>query len=383
MALPKILHSLLSLPTAAFVEGAVAAYVRSFARRTRSVSASEDRYGNLLVRYRYRPRKITPLVFSAHMDHPGFVAKQMADRRTLRADFRGGVIADFFPGAKVWFWSGGERVRAKVLEVTRTKKLVRGPITYRIPEEALLRVSSPVEPDSPGMWDLPEPFERRGNVYARDCDDIAGCAAMLTLLERLSRKRVRAEVYCLFTRAEEVGFIGAIAAAKARTVSKSWPIVAIETSSQLPNAPIGDGPILRVGDRMSVFEPSVTAFCDRVAQRLAKRRKRFRFQRKLMDGGSCESTAFMAYGYPATGICLALGNYHNMDKERQKLACEDVSLNDWKLMVDWFEALVVDETGYRADDPTVREQFDQSFAKWLPLLEGSASPKPKPRSRPK
>ena len=61
MALPKILHRLLSLPTATFVEGAVAAYVRAFARRTRSVSASEDRYGNLLVRYRYRPRRITYL----------------------------------------------------------------------------------------------------------------------------------------------------------------------------------------------------------------------------------------------------------------------------------------------------------------------------------
>jgi putative aminopeptidase FrvX len=381
MPLPKILHRLSSLPTATFVEDAVRAYVRGFARRTFAVSVSEDRYGNLLVRYRYRPQNATPLVFSAHMDHPGFVAQEMCDKRTLRADFRGGVIADFFPNANVWFWSGGERVFGKVLQVTRTKKLVRGPVTYRIPEEVLLRVSRSVDPDSPGMWDLPEPFERRGNVYARDCDDIAGCAGMLTLLERLSRKKARAEVYCLFTRAEEVGFIGAIGAAKARTVSKRWPIIAIETSSQLPNALIGDGPILRVGDRMSVFEPSVTAFCDRVAQRLAKRRKRFKFQRKLMDGGSCESTAFMAYGYPATGICLALGNYHNMDKDRRKLACEYVSLNDWKLMVDWFEALVVDEVGYRADDPTVREQFDQSFAKWLPLLERTTPSNPKARSR--
>jgi endoglucanase len=231
------------------------------------------------------------------------------------------------------------------------------------------------------MWHLPEPYERAGNVYARDCDDIAGCAAMLELLARLSRKRARAEIYCLFTRAEEVGFIGAIGAAKARTMPKKLPIIAIETSSALPNAPIGAGPILRVGDRMSVFEPSVTAFCDRVAQKLAKRRKRFQFQRKLMDGGSCESTAYVAYGYLATGICLALGNYHNMDKAKQKIACEYVSLNDYRLMVDWFEALALDETGYRRDDSTIRDNLEKSFARWLPLLEESGSPKPKRRRK--
>ena len=383
MALPKILKELLSLPTATFVETAVEQYVRRFCRRTPAVSASEDRYGNLLVRYRRRPRNVTPLVFSAHMDHPAFVAREMCDRRTLRADFRGGVRAEYFPNAKVQFWSGGRWINASVLEVTRARNVSRGAVTWQIPEEGLLRVAAAVEPNSPGMWNLPQPYERRGKVHGRDCDDMAGCAAMLTLLDRLSRKKARAEVYCLFTRAEEVGFIGAIAAAKAHTVSKKWPIIAIETSSELPNARIGDGPILRVGDRMSVFEPSVTAFCGRVAQRLAKRRRKFKFQRKLMDGGSCESTAFMVYGYPATGICLALGNYHNMDKTGRKLACEYVSLEDWKLMVDWFEALTLDETGYRADDKTVRMQFDESFAKWLPLLKGSGSPKPKPRSRAK
>lgn len=381
MAMPKILRDMLSLPTATFVETAVSDYVRAFCRRRPGVSASSDRYGNLLVRYRYRPRDVSPLVFSAHMDHPGFVAREMCDNRTLRANFRGGVMAEYFPGARVRFYSGGRRVRARVWKVTRSKTLVRDPHTYQIPEEALLRVSGPVEPDSPGMWDLPEASERAGNVYGRDCDDIAGCAAMLALLDRLSRKKPRAEVYCLFTRAEEVGFIGAIAAAKARTISRRWPIIAIETSSELPHARIGDGPILRVGDRMSVFEPGVTSFCNRVAQRLAKRRRKFQYQRKLMDGGSCESTAFLAYGYLATGICLALGNYHNMDKTRGKLACEYVSLDDWKLMVDWFEALVLDQTGYVARDPEVRSRFDQSFAKWLPSLEGQVATKTGKRPR--
>ena len=34
-----------------------------------------------------------------------------------------------------------------------------------------------------------------------------------------------------------------------------------------------------------------------------------------MDGGTCNSTAFAAYNYDSAGICLALGNYHNMKVE--------------------------------------------------------------------
>jgi putative aminopeptidase FrvX len=372
MPLPKILRGLLSLPTAAFVESAVMDYVRGFCQRTPGVGVKADRYGNLLVRYRYRPRGVRPLLFSAHTDHPGFIAQEMLDERVLRAAFRGGVRSEYFPGARVRFWSDGGRIAGEVLDVTRAKEIRRGAATWHVPEEALLRVSAAVGPNSPGMWDLPEASERAGNVHARDCDDIAGCAAMLALLQRLSRKMARADVYCLFTRAEEVGFIGAIGAAKAGTVPRNLPIIAIETSSELPNARIGDGPILRVGDRMSVFEPSVTAFCNRVAQELSKRRKKFHFQRKLMDGGSCESSAFLAYGYLATGMCLALGNYHNMDAARQEIACEYVSLEDWRLLVDWFEALVLDEPGYQPDDPALREGFDEGFAKWQPLLEESA-----------
>jgi endoglucanase len=31
-----------------------------------------------------------------------------------------------------------------------------------------------------------------------------------------------------------------------------------------------------------------------------------------MPGGTCEATAFCAYGHEATCLCLPLGNYHNM-----------------------------------------------------------------------
>ena len=367
MPLPKPLFDLLSLPTASYRESAVLGYIQQACRRLSGVKTRLDRYGNLLAHYRRAPRTPTALVFVAHTDHPGFVAAEMLDGRTLRAHFRGGVKPEYFPGARVRFWDAGRWIKARVLELTKVTPVTVPGWTGR-PEEALLRVSRPVAPDAPGMWDLPDPVLRGDHVVARACDDIAGAAALLAMLQRLSRKRSHAEVYCLFTRAEETGFVGAIAAARARTIPKHLPVISIETSSALPNAPIGAGPILRVGDRAAVFTPALTAFCVRVAEALAQRRRAFVFQRKLMDGGICEAYPFIAYGYAATGICVALGNYHNMDTQRQRIASEYISLRDWLGMVDLFEALVREETNWRTGDPSVRTRLDQRFAHGQPLL---------------
>ena len=373
MPLPRVLKDLLSLPTGTFVEGAVLEYIESTCSNLKGVTYTSDRYGNILAHYRNRPPGSTPLVFAAHTDHPGFVAEEMVDRKTVRAAFRGGVASSYMEKAKVRFWSGGRWINAKVRELTRTVAAPRyGPGATR-PEEGLLTVAEPVEPNSPGMWDLGGPVLDGDLVRGIACDDLAGVAAMLALLARLSKKQAAAETYCLFTRAEEVKFIGAIGAAEARTVSKKLPIVAIETSKALPSAPIGAGPILRVGDRASIFTPELTAWCGQVAEKLAKRRKGFKFQRKLMDGGTCESTAYVTYGYDATGLCLALGNYHNMNEKTGKLGSEYVSLSDWRSLVDWFEALVLDPDGFAPTESKnmARVDFGKKFYAQSARLETS------------
>lgn len=368
MALPKVLKDLLSLPTAPFVEGAVMEYIKRACGRLPGVSVRHDRHGNLLARYRHQPPAGPPLAFVAHTDHPGFVAQEMVDRRTLRAAFRGGVKPEYFNKAPVRFWSKRRWVKGRVLKLSKATRVTDVVGWAWRPEEALIRVATDVAPGSPGMWDLPDTALRGDLVAARNCDDAAGCAAMLTMLQRLSRKRARAEVYCLFTRAEEVGFVGAIAAARAGTLPKRVPVISIETSSILPNAPQGAGPILRVGDRAAVFSPPLIAFCERVARALSQRRKGFVFQRKLMDGGTCEAVPFLAYGYEAAGICVALGNYHNMDKRREKVASETISLKDWQGMVDWFEALVLDRGGRAEGWHAIRERLDARYACYEALL---------------
>ncbi|MGB1126680.1 MAG: hypothetical protein ACPG4Q_15875, partial [Phycisphaeraceae bacterium] len=76
-----------------------------------------------------------------------------------------------------------------------------------------------------------------------------------------------------------------------------------------------------------------------VAEATGKEDKRFKYQRKLMPGGACEATAFRAYGYLSSCICLPLGNYHNMDESKKKIAPEIIAVDDFHMLVQLLEAV--------------------------------------------
>jgi endoglucanase len=190
---------------------------------------------------------------------------------------------------------------------------------------------------------------------------------MLCAIDELSRSRAACEAYFLFTRAEEVGFIGAMAAARLGTIPRQCFVVAMETSSERPFAKIGDGPILRVGDKATTFTHEVTAHVQRVAEELVKKGG-FVYQRKLMDGGTCESSAYCRLGYEGTGMCVALGNYHNVDATKKKLAPEYVSVPDLENVVKWFAELARTPYAYRGRDEVLDSRLktlERDYARLL------------------
>jgi len=274
----SLLRSVLSTPTAPFHEYHVARLLRERLASLPHVTVTTDPFGNLIACYR-RGRKRAKLAFSAHMDHPGWV------RHEGEAEFLGGVPADRLDTHPVeWFGDFG-------------------------------------------MWQL-KPFELRdGLVHARVCDDLVGCAAIVAMFLELEEEAAEATVYGLFTRAEEVGFVGAIELAKHWPLPEGVCFVSLETSAPRGGAEQGKGPVIRVGDRMSVFNDAVTAelLDAAVAAKIAH-------QRALLDGGSCEATAMNLYGIPAAGISVLLGNYHNCPPDRG-IAEENISLVDAKGLV--------------------------------------------------
>jgi len=351
----RILHDVVNLPTAPFVEQSVIQYIRNFVAKRPALRLAADRFGNLLITYspagkrEPKPRGgQRPLLFAAHMDHPGFCAMSMRDAKHVVADWRGWVMASYFDKAKIRFFSGGRWVPGRIVEVVpekpkatgrRTPAGARNAAHENPPKSIIARVAEPVEPGSPGMWDLPDAHIRDNRLYSRVCDDLTGLAGILCMLDAICRRPIPTTTYAFFTRAEEVGFAGALAAVADKTVPREAVVVAVENSKAITGVALGAGPVLRVGDRASVFTPAATAYCQVAAEDLAAKDKSFVYQRKLMDGGTCESTAYCHYGYDATGICLALGNYHNMDADRGRIGPEYVDVRDFDNLVKWFIAL--------------------------------------------
>jgi len=362
----RILHDMLSIPTAPFAEHRVIDYIERFCGKRKRLKLTRDRVGNVLVRVRIGRRVVKrPVCITAHLDHPGFVADRMTAKGYVRAFWRGGVPPQYFLRSKVRFDVDGEWVHGVIRSVTP-----RGKRRNRV-DTAVAEVPRDVPPGSIGMWDFPDPVVRGTRIYARGCDDLAGAAAMLCAIDELVRSGKSCDAYFLFTRAEEVGFIGAIAACRLKTIPAKCFVVAMETSSERPFAKMGDGPILRVGDKASTFTHAATAHCHRIARELARSDKRFKYQRKLMDGGTCESSAYCTLGYEATGLCVALGNYHNVDAKRRKLAPEYIDLDDFDNVVKWFVELARAPRPYTGLDGVLDEQLHKLERRYRSLLRSS------------
>jgi endoglucanase len=272
-------------------------------------------------------------------------------------------MADFFKRERVRFFDGELETVGEVLDFTIGKE-------RKVPNLVRLRVKRPVTPGSVGMWDQGENRVKGRRFLTRACDDLAGAAAALAMLDQLHRKPPAATIGLLLTRAEEEGFIGAIAASlKPQLLRRSDNIVAIETSAMQPFAPQGKGAIIRIGDRTSIFNSDLSYFITQQAEALAKKDKMFQYQRALMPGGTCEATVYDAYGFNAASICVALGNYHNMDREKKKIAPEYIDLGDWESMVKLFVRVAKEGHKHEPGLAVLKTRLEKRFKTLQPLLE--------------
>jgi putative aminopeptidase FrvX len=350
MALPprhRWLVELTDLPTTSGQEHHVVAWVRAWAARRPEIVLKADAAGNLLLTLKGRKRR-GPVIATAHMDHPGFVVRSV-DGRSVEARFLGGVMPQYFPGVSVEFESSG------------VGKVTGAPDDDAVVLLDLTRRPAP-QPGEIGRWRFQKAALgiKSDLLRARACDDLAGVAAALAALDKARTKPDLNHFGVLLTRAEEEGFIGAIGACKLGTIPDAARMLSIETSRSFPDSPIGGGPVVRVGDLSSIFDHDLTNAVTEVV-----RSRGIHHQRKLMAGGSCEATAFGAYGYRATGLCLALGNYHNMadiDGARAGgpavVAPETISLADYDGLVALMLAVA---GGIDGASNSIRDRLDRRY----------------------
>lgn len=320
-----LLLELLRQPTAPFREQRVVEFVTSILR-THRIPFFPDPVGNIVIgcaspaayRAMLRARTTEPVrLYMAHMDHPGFHGVRWLGPDRLRVKWHGGGPTRGLRGARVWLADGeGRRDEGRVLRARLTRD-------GRTIDTADVRMATAIpkpkpEPDALyGGLRFRAPVWRSGSrLYTQVADDLIGVFAIIATALRVHRAggKARVSFLGLLTRAEEVGFIGAIghfALGWLAHAARLVVCVSLETSRTLPNAVIGNGPVVRLGDRHTVFDPGALNVLTQVAQRTLAQRH----QRRVMDGGTCEATAATAHGLTAIGISVPLGNYHNQGFE--------------------------------------------------------------------
>jgi putative aminopeptidase FrvX len=304
--LQDLIRSILEKPTAPFCEDAVRGEIKQQLGKCPHVKLEADAGGNLYAQYQRGSAAAPRFALVAHMDHPGYV---------------GGEFAGWVP------------------EKYREEK----PPTRDFGAFA--------------MWDLPACELRDGRIYSRACDDLVGCAAIVATLQELEEQSAEANVLALFTRAEEVGFVGAIEVAQSGRVSKDVTIISLECSSDKGGmATIGEGAILRVGDRTSIFDPATTATLAALAKKAG-----IPVQRRLMSGGTCEATAFRLYGFRCGALCVAMGNYHNCGPD-ERIEPECVSFDDVRALITLCVAIATSTDAPDVADGVLREKLEARAA---------------------
>jgi putative aminopeptidase FrvX len=317
-----ILRDLDQCPATAFSEGLVSAKLRSILEEN-SIEYFQDEYGNIIAKISGTESAHRPIAYVAHMDHPGyeivrsqegfFVGKSLGGVPKAAAN-KGADCFSFdmennrYP-CSIEPWGEGEEGEVKVVSAKR------------------LTVGTPI------TFDLQD-FSLQGDrIEMRALDDLAGCASTMAALIELNREPVKTDIFGVFTRAEEVGLVGAGLVSAEQTIPSNTFVVSVETSSIIPGVEQGMGPVIRTGDASYTFDAEAEQILSLAKNVLLTQNSNFQCQRQLMAAGSCEATAFAVNGYSTTGIAFPLGNWHNATTKipdaNGDIGMENISLKDF------------------------------------------------------
>jgi endoglucanase len=299
-----LLRRLTSVPTAPYQERAVTRQALGWIKENlgRAVSVKRCR-GGVVVRYQGNGQGPS-LALAAHLDHPGFRLRKVTPTGA-EAELQGGLPAHLLEGCAVEAFAAGATGNVPSARGVLGPRPKKGPffhIRWTQPPERGARPAFAILALTPYT-------EKDGWLLSRSIDDLLGCAISLEVLRRVVQSKVKTNLTILLHRAEEVGFMGALDLIHEAKIPLSDSILSIEASRALPGARPGKGPVIRLGDKACLFDPNLIALLDQAA--LSAKRRGAASQRLRLTGGTCEATAYQAFGYETAGVAVPLVNYHN------------------------------------------------------------------------
>ncbi len=388
----SLLLSILAQPSSPFREAHVIRRIREVLDQN-GVPYFTDPIGNLILgvsskkEYLALTRKASPeplRVFIAHMDHPGFHGVSWRTPSQLEVMWHGGSPTQHLENSRVWLANSKDSLgygKLRDVKMLPSGRAIKSGIVD-VPTGHSLRNSDATQIF--GGFAFREPVWKEGELlYTKAADDLVGAFSILSLaIERFGRstKKNQTPFIGLLTRAEEVGFIGAIGHFELGWLSKSKRkvlCVSLETSRTLPGAEIGKGPVVRLGDKYTVFSAGAT----RVFTELAIKSLPDAHQRRVMDGGTCEGTAATVYGFDTVAISVPLGNYHNQSFEGGPdsvgplgPAPEFVHLQDVKGLLALCRDLLSPGLPWATPWLSKHKEFKKELKRYQPLLKSGREP---------
>ena len=295
----------ISQPSTPFHETLVANAIQTIVSpylSDRRIQFHKDRFGNLILHYWNAEKTSLPtLVLASHIDHPGFDILE-SDGTRLKAQIMGGLPR-------------GDILLKTQISVHTTDRSYSGFVSELDSEntdQVWFELSEPFVGDCSSSFAVPDIDRFRISglyLHGRAMDDLAGCAIQLAVFEEVVKQEYPVDFMAVFTRAEEVGFIGAQGLCLSGVIPKNATVISLEASKNIPGARPEKGVVIRNGDRLFIFDPNARQLLERAAEKCQK--MKINIQQQRMDGGACEASLYLAYGYHTTAIAVPLINYHN------------------------------------------------------------------------
>jgi endoglucanase len=382
-----LLTTLLSQPTAPFRERHVIALVTQVLDEA-GVPYFTDPIGNIVVGTGSKTDYLRLLreagdepvrVFIAHMDHPGFHGVRWVKPNVLRVQWHGGSPTKHLQGGKVWLADDQGFAGEGSLRNPKLRKEGWAIDTAEVHFERPLALPRPAAASLYGGFKFRKPvWESGSRLYTKAADDLIGVFCIVATALEVFKRKTRPPFIGLLTRAEEVGLVGAVGHFELGWLQQAKrPVVCVslEASRTLPGAVVGKGPIVRLGDRRTPFDAAYSQVLTELADQVLPKQ----YQRRIMDGGSCEGSAATAYGFPAIALAVPLGNYHNQGLEggpdcRGHLgpAPEFVHLDDIEGQRKLCVALMREKLPWHDPWRKVRARLKNNYREYRGLLDGES-----------
>jgi putative aminopeptidase FrvX len=335
----RFLSAVLDAPTAPLLEERVAHWVRSFSAQ-HQLPLAQDPHGNLVLTYDGQGGRSEelPLAFLVAMDHPG------CELVAVAGDAAEGLWHGDLPTAL----ARDTRVRVHGRQTQATARVVswtsrETPIGECV-DRVLLQLEGRAQVGDLAVLDLPGLRLEGDVVVGRSTLHLVGVAAMLDLLERFVTHRPACRVQLFCVRASTLGFAGTIGLLERGALLPGQCVVAVGGVAAQIGAQPGAGPVVRVGDALSLYDGALLRSLQEAAGRYAASHANVRWQLSHLPLGAADAGVLSLFGRRAGALAVPIENAMNLGRGsdgRLRLEAERFSLTDYLGLVNLLETLAV------------------------------------------